>query len=372
MLFNKPVTHSLEEELREFKLLQEEGPSASPPQVKEPDEKGGDYAGPPNGVKPDEKGYAVSVGDKAAGDRYNVSVRPDGKFTDPAKAEDETTAAEPVQEAHGKKLPPFLQKKMAHQRAAMENEAVAEAEAARAEVVEKAQQVIESYYAADEQLSAEELQVVIEAYAVVTSAYDSMLEDVTAQLESIVEAGNGNGNGNGDGDEDGDDDDDKDEAKAEKPAKCPPAMESVSPTMTRARRVLAERGGNDLDGIVGELRSLEEALNVESPKAKALDRHAKIVEGFESLGTICDQVVGRIDEILRTEAGVAEGEDYEVSDQDPRVEVASFIAGIAESAEQQLALLAKGQLDDATATENLARCQHDLEQAKEHMKSVAA
>jgi hypothetical protein len=373
MLFNKPVTHSLEEDLREFNLLSEEsGPSASPPQVKVSDEKGGDYAGPPSGTKPDEKGYEVNVGDKAGGDRYNVVVRPDGKFVAPSRAEDEEVEGETVQET-ARTLPPFLAKKLAEKQRAMESEAVAEAEAARAEVLDRAQQVIEAYYASNEQLTAEELQIVIEAYAEVTSAYDTMLEEVTTQLESIVEAADA-------GQENDDSDDDEDEKAEEAPA-CPApkkakykdaAMESVTPTIGRARRVLAESGGNDLDEIVSDLRSLEESLNVESPRAASLTRHAKVIEGFEALGSVCETVVLKIDEILRTEAGVAEGEDYDVDGEDARVQVASFIASIAESAQEQLTLLAKGKIDDATATENLARCQYDLEQAKEHMKAVAA
>lgn len=373
MLFNKPVIYSLNEELREFNLLQEEAaaPSTNPPQVKEPDDKGGDTAGPPQGSdKPSEKGYAVNVGDKAAGDRYNVPVRPDGKFTEPAKAEDEETSGTPL--AENKKLPAFLQKKAAMKKAAMESEAVAEAEAAAAEVLEQAQQVIESYYNESENLSEAELRIVIEAFAVVTDAYDTMLEETTTQLESIVLAANqmeGEEAGEGEPDED---DDDKDDDKDEKaPKACAPAMESVTPTIARARRVLHESGGNDLNSIVSDLRSLEESLQIESPRAAALTKHAKVVEGFEALGNVCDQIVGRIDQILRTEAGVAEGEDYEISEEDARVEIAAFIAGIAESCQEQLSLLAGGKIDDATATENLARCQDDLEQAKRQMKAVA-
>jgi hypothetical protein len=376
MMFNQAPLTSLEEDLREFKLLQEEaGPSTKQPQVKEPDNRGGDYAGPPQGTDdPKETGYSVSVGDQAAGWRANVPVRGDTTKQGVAKAEDEE-GGETV--AEGKRLPSFLMAKQAQYEQSETQEAIAEAEAAREELVGRAMAVIESYYSNTEQLGEDEYKAVIDAYAVLADAYDATLEDVTAQFESKC-----------DDDDDDDDKDDKDEEEDEdedKPKKGNPFAkfkkgeqeesvhyESVTPAIGRARRIMAESSNNGLNSLVSDLKNLEEGLTGDSSESAAVDRHAALIEGFESLRDSAAAICGKILDVIKTEVGVEEDEELDLDGEDERVKIGAFFESIVEDCENHLAAMAEAALDDDTAQEDLSRMSGDVERGINAMKSVAA
>jgi len=394
MLYNHAPLPSLEEDLREFNLLQEDaGPSTKQPQVREPDNRGGDYAGPPQGQdEPKEAGYAVSVNDKAAGWRVNVPVRPDTTSQGTAKAEDEYTDGESVEEAHGKKkLPAFLLQKKQESDDVETQNAIAEAEAAREELVSRATDVIESYYANTEQLGEDEYKAVIDAYAVLADAYDATLESVTSQLQSVMETDDNDADDNpfaryqkkskkkksdDDKDEDDDKDDDKDEDgdedDAPKGKQILKMSESATPTIGRARRLMAESSNKGLGSLVNDLKNLEESLTGDSTEANAVDRHAALIEGLESMRDSCTSICQSILGVLQTEAGVAEDEAVDLDGDDDRVQLGAFFESIIEDCENHLAALAEGELDDDTAQEDLARMAADVERGVESMKTVAA
>ena len=387
MLFNQAPITSLEEDLREFKLLQEDaGPSTKQPQVKEPDAMGGDYAGPPQGTdEPKETGYTVNVGDKAAGWRANVPVRPDTTKQGVAKAEDETQDGESVQE-NAPRLPAFLAAKAQQVEADETQDAIAEAEAAREELVGRAMAVIESYYSNTEQLGEDEYKAVIDAYAVLADAYDATLEDVTSQLQAVMENGD---DGDGDDEDDKpkkgnpfakfmkkskkDKDDDKDSDEDEDESKDESVRyESVTPSIGRARRLMSESSNKGLSSLVSDLKNLEEGLTGESAESAAVDRHAALIEGFESLRDSAAAICGKIFDVIKTEAGVEEDEELELDGEDERVKIGAFFESIAEDCENHLAALAGASIDDDVAQEDLSRMKSDVERGIDAMKSVAA
>ena len=385
MMFNQAPITSLEEDLREFKLLQEDaGPSTKQPQVKQSDAEGGDYAGPPQGTdEPKETGYTVNVGDKAAGWRANVPVRPDTTKQGVAKAEDTDSDGESVQE--NRRLPAFLAAKAQQVEADETQNAIAEAEAAREELVGRAMAVIESYYSNTEQLGEDEYKAVIDAYAVLADAYDATLEDVTGQLQSVME-GKGKGNpfakfmkakkGDDDDDSDSDDDDDDkdDDDKDDKDEKQDESVryESVTPSIGRARRLMSESSNSGLTSLVSDLKNLEEGLTGESAESAAVDRHAALIEGFESLRDSAAAICGKIFDVIKTEAGVEEDEELDLDGEDERVKIGAFFESIVEDCENHLAALAGGNLDDDTAQADLATMSKDVTNGVDAMKSVAA
>jgi hypothetical protein len=382
MMFNQAPLTSLEEDLREFKLLQEEaGPSTKQPQVKEPDNRGGDYAGPPQGTDdPKETGYSVSVGDQAAGWRANVPVRGDTTSAGVAKAEDEYYDGETVEE--GKRLPGFLAAKQAQNEQHETQSAIAEAEAAREELVGRAMAVIESYYSNEEPLGEDEYKAVIDAYAVLADAYDATLEDVTSRFEAVVEGEDEDEDEDPkEGDVDhvfknggikhktkkNDEDEDEDEKKDESVH-----YESVTPTIGRARRIMSESSNNGLNSLVSDLKNLEEGLTGNSSESAAVDRHAALIEGFESLRDSAAAICGKILDVIKTEAGVAEDEELDLDGEDERVKIGAFFESIIEDCENHLAAMAEASLDDDTAQEDLSRMSGDVERGIDAMKSVAA
>jgi hypothetical protein len=255
--------------------------------------------------------------------------------------------------------------------------------------------VIESYYANTEQLGEDEYKAVIDAYAVLADAYDATLESVTSQLQSVMETDDNDSDDDNpfarymkkpkkkkkkksdDEDEDDSDEDDEkpkadDEDDAPKGKRVLKMSESATPAIGRARRLMAESSNKGLGSLVNDLKNLEESLTGDSTEANAVDRHAALIEGLESMRDSCQSICQSILGVLQTEAGVAEDESIDLDGEDDRVQIGAFFESIIEDCENHLAALAEGSMDDDVAQEDLARMAADVERGVESMKTVAA
>ncbi len=401
MLYNRPPTTSLLEDLKELNLLAEDV-STSPPQVKQPDEKGGDYVGPPDDKKDREPGYVRPVGDKAAGSRHEVMVRDDKPSNkEPAKVSEKELQVSSVQptgpalsESKHRPIPGFMKQKFAAKQVAEERKVQQEAEAARTAVVDAAMAVIEAFYQEpDAQLTESELRSVINAYSVVTDQYDTVLESVTSALENVLAEGE---------DEDApapppcgkkpkgvmialgmgapkpaEDEDEAPAKKSKKPAEDEgadedesedKAEESLTPTIGRARRFLeSTTPAANKDKLVSELKELDKP----SPAEEAVNRHLAIIEGYEELRSRSDAICGKILKVVAESQGVSES-DCQLDEADDRVRIGAYFESIIDSAEKYLTALAEGKVDDDTAASDLEKVVADFNKGLDAMKQVKA
>lgn len=406
MLFNRPPTTTMEEDLAFFDLLSEgkSEPGTKVAQVKEPDDKGGDFAGPP-GEKDapyNEKGTTdVNVGDKAAGHRTNVPSRDDVDINNrDSKAEDEEYEDEVVE---GKRLPSFLQRQLAAEAEEETQEEQEEIARAQQESFDLAANLVRAYYTeAEDGLDAGGLRTVIEAQSTMIDAYEEALEganEYIAVLESKLTEGYGkkmsdkdedphaaalarkNGNGNGNEDPhaaalarkngDDDEDDDKAEESSHKKHAKKKAMESVSfftPGSRRQRNVLAE--SDDAASLFDDLLRLEQGVVSEDEDGDEISDD-QVIEALEQIRDSAGSVCQGICSLIAQDQGVAEDE-VTLDPEDERVQIGAHFESIYDDAQGYLDAIAEGETFDLdTVMSDLARMSEDMDKGVEEMKRVA-
>ncbi|MHC4781028.1 MAG: hypothetical protein ACYTFG_20840 [Planctomycetota bacterium] len=342
-------------------------PSTSPPQVKGSKEKGGDYVDPPGDKKPGDPGGDVDLEDgadgkgKGAGHYTYVPVRgdedvgPKGKYGSSRGGAKNEEVEETV---NGKMVPSFM---VPTQEEVEEAEQQTQQEAEQTQLV-KAWEVINAYFTEDEDgLNEEGLRGVINAMGF---ALNTCIEDIatlSGENVRLTEAVNDLNRilkeseiseakacptaeepyGKGEEEEE------EEEGKKEESAKTPANL-----TEDKGLKDLL----NELDEIGG--------------KSKAVDAQSKLIEGFETVMNGCSEIVERVVKVMRDEAGIAEDDELEVDEDDPRYQVASFFHSIAEDSQNYLTRLADGDVAFRVAEEDLARLHQDMEKGIKAMGSI--
>ena len=392
MLPNTGPTSTLMEDLSDLGLVeaQNKEPSAKSNAkgsgYAQPDAKGGDYAGPPpegEGGYHKEGDFAVDAGDSAAGARRNVPVRQDGNVgpsaSNPAKNEDEEGDEETVVESSGKMVPAFLiPTEEEVQEAEEQQQALAEEDR-----LSRAWEVVNTYFSEDDDgLNEEGLRGVINAmgYALNTAVED--IANLTVENERLTEAVNeltgllheaesglyeGGYNGKmdyDDEDEDKDKDDDEDEEKKGK--KLPPWLKGKKDDYEESRNRSANlTEDEDLASLASELSTLGE-----SRATRAIDAQAELVEAYEGILSSCSEIVERIIDVMADDAGLEEGDEFEVDEDDERLQIARFFESIADDASKYLSRLADGDVPFKVAQADLGKLSADMEKGIDAMHTV--
>ena len=392
MLPTTGPTTSLMEDLSDLGLVEGNKEPAAASNKKgsgyaQADEKGGDYAGPP---PEDEGGYykegdfAVDAGDAAAGKRRNVGVRQGGlnraevgpNAQNPALNQDDWDEEDTVvAEQNGKMVPSFL---IPTDREVYEAEAQAEI-VAEEDKLSRAWEVVNSYFTEDDDgLNEDGLRGVINAmgYALNTAVED--IANLTVENERMTEAVNeltsllheaeaglyeGGYNGKmGDyDDEDKDDDEDEDEDdddEDEKSKKRRPWEESRS----RRANLTEDRA---LTSLASELSTLGE-----SRQSRAIDAQTRLVEAYEGVYGACADIVERIVDVMADDADLAEGEEFEVDEDDERLQIARFFESIADDATKYLSRLSDGDVPFKIAEADLNKLHSDMNKGIDAMHTV--
>lgn len=352
-------------------------PSTSPPQTKEPDEKGGDYVGPPGDKKPGDPGGDVDLqGDKPAGHYTYVPVRgdenvgPSGKYASGrggAKNED----------VNSKMIPAFM---VPSEQEVQENDE-ALAEQAEKDQLKRAWEVINTYFGEDDDgLNEQGLRGVINAFgfALNTAVEDvALLSSENVRLTEAVndlnrilkesELSEGYGGKSkkmpwmkkDDDDEDmnyakkGDDDDDMKKKKKkgmdyEESGRSGNLLESAS-----------------LSSILDEVSSIGG-----SPERQAVTAQTRLIDGFEKAAGSASDLVERIVSVIRADEGLSEDDEIDLPEDDLRVQVAQFFYTIAEDAQNYLSRLTDGDVAFRVAEEDLNRLHGDIEKGIEAMHHI--
>jgi len=353
-------------------------PASKIQQHKEPDEKGGDFAGPPGNKDPKDPGGDVDleVGDKPAGHYTYVPVRgdenvgPTGKYGSGrggAKNEDVST--------NGKMVPSFMVP--TEEEVQENNEALAEQ--ASQDRLKRAWEVINAYFSEDaDGLNEEGLRGVINALG---HALDVAVEDIALlQTENVrlTEAVNDLNQILKESELSegkapwmkGDDDDEEEEEEEEEDEKKPFGGKQAKPFGKKGDMEESRRGGNltedaSLNSILDEVAQIGG-----STEKQAITAQERLLDGFERVVESASDLVERVVSVIREDEGLAEDEEINLPEGDPRVEVANFFYTIAEDAQNYLSRLTEGDVAFRVAEEDLKRLSNDIEKGIEAMHHI--
>lgn len=373
-----------------------------------PDAKGGDYVGPDSGDEGDAKedDYMVDVGDEAGGTRKNVPVRADGDVGPsekrPAKAEDVESDTD---RTTTKLVPNFM---IPTEQEVVEAEQKSAEDAERAKL-ERAWDVVHAYFSeSNDELNEQGLRGVINAmgHALDVAVEDvanlvaenSRLNEAVAELTGLLSEAEAEMDADkADKADDADDDeaDDKADADADKAGeaddkaddKADDEDDKVAKKMAALRAAKAAKAAKPQDaGMAAESRNkganltesaddltslLDEIRGIGNDReTRAVDKQAKLVEGFEAVRDGCRAIVDRIVEVMREDAGVAEDEDLEVDEDNQQYSVATHFESIADDAEKYLSRLADGNVPFKVAEADLAKLHTDMEKGLAAMETI--
>jgi hypothetical protein len=179
-------------------------------------------------------------------------------------------------------------------------------------------------------------------------------------------------------DDDEDEDDDDDDEKAKKKKDDDDEDDDAGSWLAKMKAAKGQKESrsykgstltesSSLDSLLGEIRSI--GLN-ESEEAQVVNKQSKLIEGYESVLESCNEICDRIAGVIAEDLGVVEGEDFDLDPEDVRVQIGEFFAGIAESAENYLAVLAEGEVPFKVAEEDLRRLHFDVQKGLDAMQEV--
>ena len=394
MLPAEGPTTSLMEDLQALNLVENEAPKAVSNAKGNGYSKSDDDGGASGGGATSEEGYykegdaRVKTGKGEDSYRINVPVRSGGlgrsdvgpDKANPAKNEDWDEDEEDfVSESNGKMVPNFL---IPTEEEVYEAEEQAEV-VAEEDRLTRAWEVVNTYFAeSDDGLNEEGLRGVINAmgYALNTAVEDiANLSVENGRLSEAVNELTGllSENDSCPSDDDDDDDDDssrnnfakmmmkKKKAAKKKSAYADDDEGEMGESRSYSRRGRSLQESDELYSLASELQSLGE-----SRTTRAIDTQAKLVEAFEGVFGTCQDIVERIIDVMADDAGLAEGDEVDVEEDDERVQIARFFESICDDAAKYLDRLTDGNVPFKIAEADLSKLHADMEKGISAMHSV--